>query len=266
MRQKKERPQVESDPFEDLLGTPQAVTRLRWSQELNPLYDYIKGMRITESISSQNTGIKLYSATTMLNPENKNDTPRGNGSLKLKKPPSVILEESESETGSPQHGDTVPLITHSSPTEEGPEKQPMIYVPPGSSNLSRPPRRTHLYEEVELTPCLPQVKSEADLIQPPPILKKMEGGEGMGTRSTTIAALSNPVVRRLQTLDAPQERSGSISPRLGKRQLQQRRSRTIGCMDDTEAITRKQKPIRAADTMKVECDILFLCTCVHVCN
>ena len=258
LRQKKEHPQVESDPFEDLLGTPQAVTRLRWSQELNPLYDYIKGMRITESITSQNTGIKLYSATTMLSPENsKNETPKGNGSLKLKKPPSVILEESESEVGSPQHGDTVPLIMHSSPMEEGVERQPMIYVPPGSSNLSRPPRRAHLYEEVELTTQrLPLVKSEADLIQPPPILKKMEGSEGMGTRSTTLAALSNPVVRRLQTLDAPQERSGSISPRLGKRQLQQRRSRTIGCMDDTEAITRKQKPIRAADTMKVS-----VCVC-----
>ena len=278
--------QKESDPFEDLLGTPQAVARLRWSQELNPLYDYIRGMKISESISSQDTGIKLYSTGPPV-------TPRGNamvGSVgssgkKMKKVPSVILEESESDTASvtsPKHGDMVPLITHSLP--EGEEERegegegeegegegeweegtiPMIIPANKTSSLPRAPRKQHNYEDVFINiPRLSDKKttSTAGLIAPPPILKKNKsatlavsdtssgGGGGVGGK-LSLASLSNPAVRRLQTLNVAQERSGSVSPRLGKRQLQ-RRSRTIGCMDDTEAVTRKQRPLRAADTMKV---------------
>lgn len=42
-----------------------------------------------------------------------------------------------------------------------------------------------------------------------------------------------------------------VSPRLGKREiLQQRRSR-VAAHDDTEAMKTKQRPIRAADALKV---------------
>ncbi len=49
----------------------------------------------------------------------------------------------------------------------------------------------------------------------------------------------------------PLEQTGR-SPRIGKRELQQqRRSRTIGSLDDTETIKKKQKPVRASDELKV---------------
>ena len=42
------------------------------------------------------------------------------------------------------------------------------------------------------------------------------------------------------------------SPRIGKRELQQqRRSRTIGSLDDTETVKKKQTPVRASDELKV---------------
>ena len=272
-RQKKSPQRSEFDPFEDLLGTPQAIARLRWSQELNPLYDLIKGMKISESMSSQEQGIKLYSASV----------PDAN-SKKMKKLPSTIFEESEM---SPKHGSQttnaagVPVITHTFPeaNEEEGERIPMIIPEHKSSEpLPKTPRRQHMYEEVALAPRAsePMTTSIAGLIQPPPIVRKMRenavgGGGGAGSGSATLpaskfgggggvavtgggksslAGLTNPAVRRMQTLEAPQERSSSVSPRLGKRELQ-RRSRTISCMDDTEAVTRKQKPLRAADMMKV---------------
>lgn len=49
----------------------------------------------------------------------------------------------------------------------------------------------------------------------------------------------------------PLEQTGR-SPRIGKRELQQqRRSRTIGSLDDTETVKKKQKPVRASDELKV---------------
>jgi hypothetical protein len=269
-RQKKNPQWTDFDPFEDLLGTPQAIARLRWSQELNPLYDLIRGMRISESMSSQEQGMKLYSASV----------PDGD-TKKMKKFPSTIFEESET---SPKHGSEtnagVPVITHTFPEadeengEDG-DKIPMIIPEHKSSKLPKAPRRQHTYEEVALAPRAtePMTTSIAGLIQPPPVVRKMKenataggGSGGVGSGSATmgptigggavtgggkssLAGLTNPAVRRLQTLEAPQERSASVSPRLGKRELQ-RRSRTISCMDDTEAVTRKQKPLRAADMMK----------------
>ena len=272
-RQKKNNSQQESDPFEDLLGTPQAVTRLRWSQELNPLYDYIRGMKITESISSQERGIKLYSA----NSADGKTVPGGGcgGGKKLKKLPSVIFEESETNPLSPKHSGTnitevvIPSITEDKVEDDEGDTIPMI-IPENKKLDPPPPRRQHAYEEVSLGFCDTKSTSTAGLIAPPPIVKKSQessatlgargtGGGGGGGKSS-LAALANPDVRRLQTLDVSQDGLGSsISPRLGKRQLQ-RRSRTVGCMDDTEAVTRKQKPLRAADTMKVSSCQCMRCT------
>ena len=269
-KKKKNNPQRnESDPFEDLLGTPQAIARLRWSQELNPLYDLIRGMKISESISSQEQGIMLYSASA---PDSD--------SKKLKKMPSTIFEESET---SPKHENktetVIPVISLPEQSEEGEEEGdmiPMIIPEHKSAELPRAPRRQHNYEEVALAPRNkePMTTSIAGLIQPPPVVRKMRenaaaasggggsgsatlggkitgaGGGGGGGGKSSLAALTNPAVRRLQTLEAPQERSGSVSPRLGKRELQ-RRSRTVSCVDDTEAVARKQKPLREADMMKV---------------
>ena len=235
------------------------MARLRWSQELNPLYDLIKGMKISESMSSQDKGIKLYSTSA----------PSDSGSRKkLKKLPSVIFEERET---SPKYTgtDAVPAITHSlheveeeqrDEAEEEGDRIPMIIPENRALNLPRAPRRQHNYEEVNFAaePVDVKTTSIAGLIQPPPQVtrksatlgttKGVAGGGGGGGKSSLT--LANPVVHRLQTLEAPQERSASVSPRLGKRQLQ-RRSQTVSCVDDTEAITRKQKSLRAADMMKV---------------
>ena len=235
-------------------------------------------MKITESISSQERGIKLYSVT---------DT---DPAKKMKKMPSTIFEEqetspkrkSETDTGGP-----VPIITHTpadqelederemSPEGEG-DRIPMIIPEHKTSGaLPRAPRRQHNYEEVALAPRSKgdaMTTSIAGLIQPPPVVRKMKenstastssggsatlgakigGAGGGGGGKSSLAALTNPAVRRLQTLESPQERSGSVSPRLGKRELQ-RRSRTVSSIDDTEAIARKQKPLREADMMKVGC-------------
>ena len=48
-----------------------------------------------------------------------------------------------------------------------------------------------------------------------------------------------------------QEKVG-VSPRLGKRQIvQQRRSRTLHVHDDSETLKAKQRPVKAADALKV---------------
>ena len=276
-REKRTSVRNESDPFEDLLGTPQAISRLRWSQELNPLYDLIRGMKISESISFQEGGIKLYSAGV---PDAE--------SRKMKKMPSTIFEEAETTSprrtsGTDAAAMNVPVITHTLHEEESAREEeegegdriPMI-IPDhkSSSALSRAPRRQHNYEEVALAPRnkVEMTTSIAGLIQPPPVVRKMKEnsvgtsatlGPKMGGGGASLAGLTNPAVRRLQTLEAPQERSGSVSPRLGKRELQ-RRSRTVSCVDDTEAVARKQKPLREADMMKV-CVCVCVCVCVRVC-
>lgn len=275
--------QVESDPFEDLLGTPQAIARLRWSQELNPLYDSIKGMRIIDSIGE--TDVKFYFADEAGGAGDKScveQRPDFTGTRKMKKLPSMILEEYESESamaaGEVKPGGEqihIPLITRSSAEgeeqeveqeeveEEKDEKKAEgeeEKAAKANKSLSLPRRRQHLYEEVNFDiPRLSENKSISAInlsqIHPLPKSGEVELG-GLDSKSSTLAAI-NPAVRRLQHLGGPQERLGSISPRLGKRQLQ-RRSRTIGCVDDTEAVTRKQKPLRVSDAMKVH---VHLCLC-----
>ena len=81
-------------------------------------------------------------------------------------------------------------------------------------------------------------------------------GANPENKSMTLTSLS---VRRLRTCEKPDLLAAS--PRLGKRELQQRRSRTLACMDDTETVKRKQRPmtIKGRDELKVhvvpqECD------------
>ena len=40
-------PNRQSDPFEELLKAPSSKSNLRWSQELNPLYDYVRGGKVS---------------------------------------------------------------------------------------------------------------------------------------------------------------------------------------------------------------------------
>lgn len=87
LRQKKKQ-QLE-DPFADLLLSPKSSGRLRWSQELNPLYDYIKGFKAD--------GVKLYDSSPMskllhsTTASSVEGVAGGGGTLG--KPPSIILED-----------------------------------------------------------------------------------------------------------------------------------------------------------------------------
>lgn len=83
LRQKKKQELANEDPFADILS-PKASCRLRWSQELNPLYDYIKGFKAD--------GVKLYDSSPvskLLHSTVANNTEGG----ATNKPPSVILED-----------------------------------------------------------------------------------------------------------------------------------------------------------------------------
>ena len=94
LRKKKQRPELE-DPFADLLLSPKASSRLRWSQELNPLYEYIKGFKAD--------GVKLYDSapTSKLLQSTTAASLEGGGTPG--KPPSVILEV-EGEGGEGEEG------------------------------------------------------------------------------------------------------------------------------------------------------------------
>ena len=96
LRQKKKDKLITEDPFADLLS-PKHASRLRWSQELNPLYDYIKRFKMAD-------GVKMYDS----NPPSKlvqSSSAAGimvegmeeRASVKL---PSMIMEEEEGEEGS----------------------------------------------------------------------------------------------------------------------------------------------------------------------
>lgn len=83
LRQKKKQELANEDPFADILS-PKASCRLRWSQELNPLYDYIKGFKAD--------GVKLYDSSPvskLLHSTVANNMEGG----ATNKPPSVILED-----------------------------------------------------------------------------------------------------------------------------------------------------------------------------
>ena len=233
---------------------------------MNPLYDYIKGVRITEGMASQ--GIRLYDTGA----EEEKKGHRG-------KTPTTIPEEdleqiqSEGEVATSPKGDhggnaTAPSVVVESPKEtkvhkmeESPEMSRMAAA---TCTLPRTGRVPHLYEDISLLMTeLPQGERpvsniEGEKKKPIGITRTSSDKEGKKQEQKSATLLHPSVVqRRLRTCDS---KSYSVSPRLGKRILQQRRSRTISSMDDTETVKRKQKPIKAADNMKV-----CVCVCVCVC-
>ena len=86
LRKKRQQQHLE-DPFAALLSSPKASSRLRWSQELNPLYDYIKGFKAE--------GVKLYDSTPVSKLLQSTSSSMEGGTPG--KPPSVILEAFEGE-------------------------------------------------------------------------------------------------------------------------------------------------------------------------
>ena len=101
MLRDKKKESLISDPFADIMS-PKSASRLRWSQELNPLYDYIKGFKVSE-------GVKLYDSTpsklvksakaassgegVIGNGDSEEKEAGGGGANSNGKPPSMIMEE-----------------------------------------------------------------------------------------------------------------------------------------------------------------------------
>ena len=106
LRQKKRI--VEEDPFADLLS-PKACSRLRWSQELNPLYDYIKGFKAD--------GVKLYDSSPvskLLLSTNASNIEGGLGGGASGKPPSVIIEDEGEGFEEPADDDSLSMLSMTS--------------------------------------------------------------------------------------------------------------------------------------------------------
>lgn len=251
MREKKHR---HIDPFADLLSSPSSVSRLRWSQELNPLYDYIKGVKISD-------GVKLYDVTPARPSQLANSHQAGQTSSANK--PTVIVEEVEDSpsehelSGSPKKQDLKAEPSKSSGSgsggggNESKGEFEMIKTENethlgGISTLPRPSRRPHAYEDVMMeSPKIDRHASELNITRN--TSKTLRGVESESSISTiSTRTLGNPFNRKLRATEL------GVSPRLGKRELQlQRRSRTtIGSVDDTETLKHKQRPMKAMDNMK----------------
>lgn len=96
LRNKKKEDVMACDPFADLLS-PKSASRLRWSQELNPLYDYIKGFKISDSVKLYDSTPSKLVQSTKAPLENSGNEEVGadeeGGVASNGKPPSMIIEE-----------------------------------------------------------------------------------------------------------------------------------------------------------------------------
>ena len=211
-----------ADPFEDLLKAPPSKSHLRWSQELNPLYDYVRGGKVSPVCG--------YEVPSSLSPALR----------PIKKTPSPIEEEEsslEESIGSTHRNSTT------SQTDEVLQRCPRDYEEAMSSQQSpervmsdrekragsagsagsRP--RSELYQEIDDT-----------------LLSERAKRDGISQSAT----ISSPL-RRVKTDQTPH----FASPRLGKRALPNQRSKTVVCVDDSNAPQHRQRPHFAGDTMKV---------------
>ena len=136
LREKKQRSQ--QDPFAELLS-PKATARLRWSQELNPLYDYIRGFKISD-------GVKLYDTTPSKLLESSSDRTKKEVSdekTSYKPFPEVIMEEeleNREDILSPSEPYSPPASDTSRPTSSFSDAMPL--------SPTHYTRKEHQYEEI----------------------------------------------------------------------------------------------------------------------
>ena len=235
------------DPFADILGSTTAASRLRWSQELNPLYNYIKDYKVSESV-------KLYdSPSKLLQSVNASDLNRKSAPVIRPPAPSIIVEE-ESETSSREQ-----TCSPSESQGEGDEDtKSELEMPRETSTLPRM-KRPHVYEEISFADLPPEEErpsSEMGMVEKLKMRRTMYEKEQQKTGMTKSTSLmigrsdTSPVQRK-KNIKAL-EKAGVSSPRIGKRELlQQRRSRTIHSVDDSATEKRKQRSMRAGDSLKV---------------
>ena len=247
------------DPFADILGSAHAAARLRWSQELNPLYDYIKGYKISESVKLYDSPSKLLKSANASDLHRKSAEGGELGGGGRAPAPSIIVEE-ESE---PSSREQTCSPSESQGEGEGDDEQKCeLEIPHETSTLPRT-RRPHLYEEISFADRGSEEErpaSEMGMVEKLKLAAKKNRSlyekdvqKGGGALAHLIGRSdTSPIQHRKK------EKVG-VSPRIGKRELlQQRRSRTINSLDDSATEKRRQKSMRAGDSLKV-CRIM----CVH---
>ncbi len=105
----RQRKRVQDDPFADLMS-PKSSSRLRWSQELNPLYDYIKGFKAE--------GVRLYDSSPvskLLKSTTASSLDRNSGGERRGsngKPPSIIIEDEGEDCSSIMEDDLESVTSH----------------------------------------------------------------------------------------------------------------------------------------------------------
>ena len=251
------------DPFADILGSPHAASRLRWSQELNPLYDYIKGYKISESVKLYDSPSKLLKSA---NASDLHRTSAEGSELGGRLPaPSIIVEE-ESEPSSREQ--TCSPSESQGEGEGDDESKCELEIPHETSTLPRM-RRPHLYEEISFADARPEEErpaSEMGMVEKLKLASKLKNrnlyekdpqkGEMKVLPHLIGRSDTSPIQHRKKKME-----NAGISPRIGKRELQQqRRSRTIASLDDSATEKRKQRSMRAGDALKV-----CLSVCMYVC-
>ena len=244
------------DPFADILGSPHGASRLRWSQELNPLYDYIKGYKISESVRLYDSPSKLLQSTKASDFNRKSAPADEQGGRPPA--PSIIVEE-ESEASSREQ-----TCSPSESQGEGDEdSKSELEIPHETSTLPRM-RRPHVYEEITFADFAggeERPASEMGMVEKLKMRRKqyekeqLQRDEVRSIPHLIGRADTSPVQRKKNMKVKALEKAG-VSPRIGKRELlQQRRSRNIASLDDTATEKRKQRSLRAGDSLKV---------CLHV--
>ena len=222
------------DPFADFFS---GKSHLRWSQDLNPIYDNIKGMKISPAVA--------YEASSL-----------------LAKRDQAIPEEDD--TGSSGRAGSERESISSSGS--GVETLVLVSDVSQSRTLSPPKRRPHNYEEVTIggppkggaeDRSRLGSKGTRPLSDHYQTLKDVKEGimRDPSSYDDKSATLASPV-RRLRSADTSQ----FISPRLNKRVIN-RRSKTVRSNDDFNAPHGRQHAQKVADTMKVKSLILLLLLC-----
>lgn len=231
-----------TDPFADLLLAPPNKSRLRWSQELNPIYDYVKGVKISPKIGYDSL------ATTPENTIQEEDV-----SFSIEDSSSICSSDRGSSSDTQFDGGMVLLIPQSAP-----------------NTLQRSKRVPHNYDEVVFgNPNRQQDEDDNDLSTDGGRGRSSSGGsrpmsehfnnqrmEEINIRDKTKTHRSSPV-RRLKSTDSP----FSVTPQLNKRMLH-RRSKTVRASDDSNAPQGSQHARRVADTMRVCTWLLFCWVCL----
>jgi len=154
----REKKRSSHDPFAELLS-PTSNPRLRWSQELNPLYDYIKGFKVSD-------GVRLYDNQPSKLMESSKASDLQQGIERPNNKPGVIMEEDSEYLSSREETISPSDTTVYSPTPSDISRPTSSFSEPMSPNYSKKP---HLYEEIMILPekhehSPPKAKG-ADLIQ-----------------------------------------------------------------------------------------------------